>query len=140
MLAPRGVAVILVSLLVSVATLSTTVLPGYAMAPETWPPSSEMVIAEVVTGGVSASDEYVEIYNAGSGPTDLGGCQLDYVTASGPRRRGRQYLRRRFHWSRVSTCSLRIRRALTRHSPTTLTPGGLRGTGDRWFCAASVVR
>ena len=83
MLAPRGVAVILVSLLVSVATLSTTVLPGYAMAPETWPPSSELVIAEVVTGGVSASDEYVEIYNAGPGPTDLGGCQLDYVTASG---------------------------------------------------------
>ena len=95
MLSPRGVAVILISLLVSVAALSTTVLPGYAVAPqtasqtasqtapETWPPSSELVIAEVVTGGASASDEYVEIYNAGSGPTDLGGCELDYVTASG---------------------------------------------------------
>ena len=80
---PRGVAVVLVSLLVSVAALSTTVLPGYAVAPETWPPSTDLVIAAVVTGGVSASDEYVEIYNAGSVSIDLGGCQLDYVTASG---------------------------------------------------------
>ena len=30
-----------------------------------WPPSTGLLIAEVVTGGTSASDEYVELTNAG---------------------------------------------------------------------------
>lgn len=83
MSAPRGVAVVLVSLLVSVAALSTTVLPGYAVSPTSWPVSTGLVLAEAVTGGASASDEYVEIYNAGGAAVDLGGCELVYVTASG---------------------------------------------------------
>ena len=42
-----------------------------------WPPSAGLLVAEVVTGGTSASDEYVEITNAGP-------------AAAGPRRaRGR---------------------------------------------------
>jgi hypothetical protein len=36
-----------------------------------------------MTGGASASDEYVEIANAGAAAADLGGCELVYVTASG---------------------------------------------------------
>ena len=83
MSAPRGVAVVLVSLLVPIAALSTAVSPGYADASVAWPVSTGLVLAEAVTGGVSASDEYVEIYNAGAVATDLGGCELVYMTASG---------------------------------------------------------
>ncbi len=59
-----------------------------------WPPSSGLLVAEVVTGGSSASDEYVEITNAGPEPLDLAGLEMAYVTASGAtvtrRRRGRR--------------------------------------------------
>ena len=82
MSAPRGVAVVLVALLVP-AAISAAVSPGRADASATWPVSAGLVLAEAVTGGVSASDEYVEIYNAGAVATDLGGCELVYVTASG---------------------------------------------------------
>ena len=82
MSAPRGVAVVLVALLVP-AAVSAAVSPGRADASATWPVSAGLVLAEAVTGGVSASDEYVEIYNAGTVATDLGGCELVYVTASG---------------------------------------------------------
>jgi hypothetical protein len=40
-------------------------------------------VAEVVTGGSSASDEYVEIENAGPAAADAGGLELVYVTSSG---------------------------------------------------------
>ncbi len=83
MSAPRGVAVVLVSLLVPLAAVSAAVSPGYAEASVAWPVSTGLVLAEVVTGGASASDEYVEIYNAAAVATDLGGCELIYVTASG---------------------------------------------------------
>lgn len=48
-----------------------------------WPPSTGLLIAEVVTGGVSASDEYVELTNASSTAIDLAGYELVYVTSSG---------------------------------------------------------
>jgi hypothetical protein len=83
MSAPRGVAVVLVSLLVPAAALAAAVSPGHADASVAWPVSTGLVLAEALTGGVSASDEYVEIYNAGAVATDLGGCELVYVTASG---------------------------------------------------------
>ncbi len=54
--------------------------PAAAVA---WPPSAGLLIAEVVTGGASASDEYVEITNAGPVPADLAGMELAYVTSSG---------------------------------------------------------
>jgi hypothetical protein len=79
--APRGVFALLTSLLAAAATVAATA-PGPA-AEVSWPASTGLVVAEVVTGGASASDEYVEIENAGSGSTDLGGCELVYVTASG---------------------------------------------------------
>ncbi len=61
---------------------TVTLEPGPAAA-VTWPTSSGLLLAEVLTGGASASDEYVEITNAGSGPTDLAGMELVYVTATG---------------------------------------------------------
>ncbi len=48
-----------------------------------WPRSSGLLVAEVVTGADSASDEFVEIYNAASADLDLAGTELVYVTASG---------------------------------------------------------
>jgi hypothetical protein len=40
-------------------------------------------VAEVTTGGASASDEYVEITNAGPLSLDLAGLEIVYVTSSG---------------------------------------------------------
>ncbi len=40
-------------------------------------------MSEIATGGASASDEFVELFNAGAGPTDLMGLELVYATASG---------------------------------------------------------
>src|ERR1035437_4652299 len=81
--APRRVFLPCASILVAVAMLAGTSRLGYAGTPTSWPPSSQLLLAEVVTGGASASDEYVEITNAGSTSVDLGGCDLAYVTATG---------------------------------------------------------
>ena len=80
--APRGVFALLTSLLATSATVAAAMPPEPAAA-IAWPASSSLVVAEVVTGGSSASDEYVEIANAGPAPVELGGCELVYVTASG---------------------------------------------------------
>lgn len=48
-----------------------------------WPPSTGLLVAEIVTGGASASDEYVELANAGPVPLDLAGLEVAYVTSSG---------------------------------------------------------
>ena len=40
-----------------------------------WPPSTGLLVSEVVTGGTSASDEFVEIYNASDGAIDLAGLE-----------------------------------------------------------------
>ncbi|HET7530839.1 MAG TPA: hypothetical protein VFJ98_07765, partial [Mycobacteriales bacterium] len=42
-----------------------------------------IVVSEVVTGGASASDELIELYNPASGPRSLDGLELVYVSASG---------------------------------------------------------
>lgn len=42
-----------------------------------------LVISEVVTGGTSASDEFIELYNPTNGPLPLEGLELVYVSASG---------------------------------------------------------
>src|SRR6478735_12469997 len=54
-----------------------------AQAPVAWPPSSGLLVAEVVTGGASASDEYVELTNASATAIDLTGLEVAYVTSSG---------------------------------------------------------
>src|SRR3954465_12819843 len=48
-----------------------------------WPPSSGLVVAEVVTGGASAADEDVELANAGTGRAGLAGLEGVYVTSTG---------------------------------------------------------
>src|SRR6478672_12801991 len=54
-----------------------------ARATTEWPPSSDLLVSEVVTGGASANDEFVELYNAGSLSVDLGGLEVVYVTSTG---------------------------------------------------------
>jgi hypothetical protein len=48
-----------------------------------WPPSTGLLIGEVMTGGASASDEFVELYNAGPATADLAGLEVVYVTSTG---------------------------------------------------------
>ena len=48
-----------------------------------WPASSGLVVGEIVTGGASGADEYVELYNAGASAESLAGLELAYVSASG---------------------------------------------------------
>ena len=57
-----------------------TVEPLAAVA---WPPSSGLLVAEVMTGGTSASDEFVELTNASGAAIDLAGLEVVYVTSSG---------------------------------------------------------
>jgi hypothetical protein len=81
MFACRGAKAGLASLSTILIAAWAAVAPGYAAAP--WPSSRGLLLSEVATGGSSASDEFVEIYNAGSAPAELGGCELAYVSASG---------------------------------------------------------
>lgn len=79
--------------LMFVLAMSATASAGPAVIPLTdiaaplaavaWPPSSGLLVAEVVTGGVSASDEFVELTNASAIPVDLAGVEVVYVTSSG---------------------------------------------------------
>lgn len=46
-------------------------------------PASTLVVSELQTGGASASDEFAEIANVGSGDVDLGGMEIVYVTSTG---------------------------------------------------------
>jgi uncharacterized protein YdeI (BOF family) len=44
---------------------------------------SHLLVSEVMTGGVSASDEFIELYNPTAGSLPLEGLEIVYVTASG---------------------------------------------------------
>ena len=83
MSASRGATAGLASVLTCLIAVSAAAVPGYAAGPAPWAPSGGAVLSEVATGGASASDEFVEIYNAGPAAIDLGGCDLAYVSASG---------------------------------------------------------
>jgi hypothetical protein len=93
MRAPRSAAFGAVASLLLLATLTggppradatpATVANLRPAAAVAWPPSTGLLLAEVVTGGASASDEYVEITNAGPVPADLAGMELVYVTSWG---------------------------------------------------------
>jgi predicted extracellular nuclease len=73
---------LLMPLLLSVALATTAIAPAVVVA-ATWPPSPDLVVGEVVTGGETGSDEYLELYNAGATPTQLGGLEVVYASASG---------------------------------------------------------
>src|SRR5665213_521864 len=76
--------VILALALTSLASVATPVsLTDDPVAAVAWPPSTGLLIGEVVTGGASASDEYVEVTNAGQTARDLVGLEVVYVTSTG---------------------------------------------------------
>ena len=72
-----GWGAVLLALLLALAA----VLPPMAVRGETAP--DHLVISEVVTGGTSASDELIEVYNPTPSSLPLEGLELIYVTASG---------------------------------------------------------
>lgn len=72
---PRWLAGLLVFLIV--ATLPLATVSAVAATPD------HLLISEVVTGGASASDELIELYNPTTGPLPLEGLELVYVSASG---------------------------------------------------------
>lgn len=80
MSAPRQV--VAVRLLV-VSLLVAAYLPIGGPAPTSASGVDHLVISEVMTGGASASDELIELYNPTAGPLPLEGLELVYVTASG---------------------------------------------------------
>ena len=67
------------SVLALAASVGPAPLPAAAVA---WP-TSTLVISEVMTGGASASDEFVEIANQGASAVDLAGLEVAYVTSTG---------------------------------------------------------
>lgn len=78
-----ALALVVALCLSSVPAATTRPGGGIALAAAVpWPPST-LVVSEVQTGGASASDEFVEIANQGSGPVDLSGLELVYATSSG---------------------------------------------------------
>ncbi len=78
-------------LLWSAAALALAAAPPPAISPGSgpllpavaWPPSAGLLVSEVVTGGTSASDEYIELTNAGSSPIDLNGFEVAYASSAG---------------------------------------------------------
>ncbi len=84
-LAGTSAAVVLaVSMLYGVAGVasSTASGPGSLNLPALQP-VDHLVISELMTGGASASDEFIEVFNPSAQPLPLEGLELVYVTASG---------------------------------------------------------
>ncbi|HEY8199572.1 MAG TPA: lamin tail domain-containing protein [Candidatus Limnocylindrales bacterium] len=83
---PASLPVVLAIALVAIGPGASAGAGGSAAQPLAavdWPPSSGLVVGEVLTGGASASDEFVELYNAGLTSVDLGGQEVVYVTSTG---------------------------------------------------------
>ena len=76
-------ALLLVPLLAASSAAAIPRPEAMPAAAVTWPLSTGLVVAEVVTGGVSASDEYIEIANAGATTTDLTGLEVAYASSAG---------------------------------------------------------
>ena len=100
--------------------------PSAAVA---WPVST-LVISEVQTGGASASDEFVELSNAGPLPVDLAGLEVVYATSTG------STVTRKATWTTPTAARARPARAhrerrrhLTRRVPTLTYSGGFAATG-----------
>ncbi|MEA2549989.1 MAG: uncharacterized protein QOE42_2587, partial [Chloroflexota bacterium] len=64
------------------ASRSAVAEPLVVTAAVAWP-TSTLLISEVQTGGASASDEFAEIANTGTGAVDLIGLELVYATSTG---------------------------------------------------------
>jgi hypothetical protein len=59
-----------------------SVIPSSALHEITWP-TATLLVSEVQTGGASASDEFIELTNAGASTADLAGLEVVYVTSTG---------------------------------------------------------
>jgi len=71
----------MLALLLAILLLVVPGLPSGAARGESVP--DHLVISEIVTGGASASDELIELYNPTAAALPLEGLELVYVTASG---------------------------------------------------------
>ena len=87
--AVRRPAAAIISLLVLLLVIGRTAAfplatePGAAGLSAPALPTGHLVVSEVMTGGASASDEFIELYNPTSGALPLEGLEVVYVTASG---------------------------------------------------------
>lgn len=70
-----------ISLVVALVTAALLLPPWPARAE--LPPPDHLVISELVTGGSSASDELIELYNPTAADLPLEGLELVYVSSSG---------------------------------------------------------
>ena len=80
-------ALVLAIVVASLATVAQHPAPTIAAAEPAaavvaWP-TSTLVVSEVMTGGVSASDEFVELANTGPLAVDLVGLEIVYATSTG---------------------------------------------------------
>ena len=73
----------LLILLVVVTLLGTGVPPLTTRIASADAGADHLVVSEIVTGGTSASDELIELYNPTAGPLPLEGLELVYASASG---------------------------------------------------------
>ena len=78
---PRSAGSTVAAALLAIALLLVIGAPPRSARGDTIP--GHLVISEVVTGGTSASDELIELYNPTSMALPLEGLELIYVTASG---------------------------------------------------------
>ena len=91
MIRARRAATAAVILVLSVAAMALAAAPppvvpglmGKVVPSVAWPPSGGLLISEVVTGGASASDEFIELTNAGSSTLDLSGFEVAYASSAG---------------------------------------------------------
>ncbi len=72
-----------VALAVTVAGVAITAVRAAPIEGELAAATDHLVLSEVMTGGVSASDEFVELYNPTASAQSLDGLELVYVTATG---------------------------------------------------------
>jgi uncharacterized protein YdeI (BOF family) len=78
-----AVAVLAGSLLHSVAGVAGWTASGPASVDALAEPVEHLLISELMTGGASASDEFIELFNPAPQSLSLDGLELVYVTASG---------------------------------------------------------
>src|SRR3990170_1788790 len=83
-------------LLVVAAVMGALLLPGRSVLALDAIALDHLVVSEIVTGGTSASDEMIELYNPTADALPLEGLELVYVSASGAT------VSRRAAWDAVS--------------------------------------